>query len=139
MRESADIISQFFDRDVVQEGEDWIKLISSWERIVGTDLAAHIKIKDLKGTTLILNSDHPGWAQIFFMKKRAIMNKMIKQFPRATIRSFRVLCDNKSINRELMENARVIEEYKNEPEKENSVKPDNEFSDLLKNLRNLGE
>ena len=139
MRESADIIRQYFDRDIVQEGEEWIKLISSWEKIIGTDLAAHIKVKDLKGATLILESDHPGWAQIFYMKKSAIMRKMKKQFPRVAVKSFRVLCGNKSINRELVENAHIIEEYNKETISENSSEPDREFSDLLKNLRNLGE
>ena len=139
MRDSADIIRQYFDRDIVQEGEEWIKLISSWEKMIGTDLAAHIRVKDLKGTTLILESDHPGWAQIFYMKKSANMNKMRKQFPRVAVKSFRVLCDNRSINRELVENARIIEEYNKEPIGENSSEPDSEFSDLLKNLRNLGD
>ncbi|MDC7218848.1 MAG: DUF721 domain-containing protein [Spirochaetales bacterium] len=139
MRESADIISQFFERDVVQEGEEWIKLISSWERIVGTDLSAHIKIKDLKGGTLLLSCDHPGWAQIFYMKKGAIMKKMRRQFPGVTIKSFRVLCDNKNINRELVENARAIEELRKEPEEEKPAELDDEFAGLLKNLRNLGD
>ena len=139
MRNSADIIKQFFDRDVVQEGEDWIQLISSWEKLVGSDLAAHISIKDLKGSVLILNCDHPGWAQIFYMKKSAVMNKMRKKFPRMEIKSFRVLCERRNINRELVENARVIEEYRKEPEQEKTAEPDKEFSDLLQNLRNLGD
>ena len=139
MRDSADIIKQFFDRDIAQEGEDWIRLISSWERIIGTDLAAHITIKDMKGSVLILNCDHPGWAQIFYMKKTAIMNKIRKQFTKSTIKSFRVICDNQNINRELVENARIIEEYKKEPVREETVIPDREFSELLENLRNLGD
>jgi hypothetical protein len=139
MKESADIINQFFDRDVVQEGEDWIRLISSWEKIVGTDLASHLKVKDLKGSTLLLKCDHPGWAQIFYMKKSAIMRKMQRQFPQVSIKSFRVMCDNRNINQELLENARVIEEYRSEKKEENLPELDKDFEDLLKNLRNLGD
>ncbi len=139
MRDSAHIIRQFFDREIVAEGEDWINFISSWETIIGLDLASHITVRDLKRGVLLLNCDHPGWAQIFYMKKSAILRKIRKQFPRTEVRSFRVFCGEENINRELVDNARVIEEFRREPAGEENPVRDEEFSSLLENLRNLGD
>jgi hypothetical protein len=139
MREATDIIKQFFDREIVAEGEEWIDFISSWEKIVGTDLAAHLSVKDIKNGVLLLNCDHPGWAQVFYTKKTALLRKIKKQFPRMEIKSFRVFCGEENINRELMKNARLFEEYREAPVREDLPVRDEEFSSLLQNLRNLGD
>ncbi|MBN2625183.1 MAG: DUF721 domain-containing protein [Spirochaetales bacterium] len=139
MRDATDIIKQFFDREIIAEGEEWIGFISSWEKMVGTDLAAHLTVKDIKNGVLLLNCDHPGWAQIFYIKKTALLRKIKKQFPRMDIRSFRVFCGKENINRELLKNARLIEEYREESDREDLPAQDEEFSSLLQNLRNLGD
>lgn len=37
-------------------------VFSQWERLVGTDIAAHAKPKSLYGGVLVLEVDHPAWA-----------------------------------------------------------------------------
>jgi hypothetical protein len=142
MRDSSEILKQLFDRDIVTDGEGWIKLVSSWEEIVGTDLSAHIRVKDLQNGTLLLDCDHPGWAQIFYMKKSAVMGKLNKyksrHFPQMVINNFRVICENKSINNQLVDNGRIIEEYHERVEHDGNDEIPKEFTDLLSKLRKLG-
>lgn len=138
MRDSAEIIKQFFDRETISEGEGWVKFISSWNKLVGQDLAAHIRVKDLTNGILFLNCDHPGWAQIFYLKKSAILKKLNKQFPQLSVNSFRVYCDNKNISKDIVEKAKIIEQVQKPRQVTKKTEIDPEFSSVLENLRNLG-
>lgn len=143
MRESSEILKQLFDKDIIAEGEGWIKLVSLWETIVGTDLFAHIKIKDLQKGTLILECDHPGWAQIFYMKKKAILSKLIKNgkkhYPNLKINTFRVICMNRNINNELKQNGDLIESFQQKVVKDEIEPPNEDFHKLLDRIEKLGE
>ena len=49
-------------RDMGTEGHVLVRLVSVWEEIVGPVLGAHTRPLGLKGGTLTVGVDQPGWA-----------------------------------------------------------------------------
>lgn len=41
-----------------------------WQKIIGNRLYPHVKIVEIKHTTLVLKADHPSWAQITMMQQK---------------------------------------------------------------------
>ena len=52
-----------------------------WPELVGEEAADHLKIQDIKGKTLLLEADHPGWVQMAQLRKKEILEKIKGRFP----------------------------------------------------------
>ena len=52
-----------------------------WPDLVGDEVAEHLKIQDIKGRTLLLAADHPGWVQMAQLRKNEILEKIKGRFP----------------------------------------------------------
>lgn len=81
MKRASDFIQQIFSSIQIDEKKDVISLFQSWERIAGSDIAAHSSIKELEGNTLIIVVDHPGWIQMIDMQKRKIVRELKRLYP----------------------------------------------------------
>ncbi|HPE92152.1 MAG: DUF721 domain-containing protein [Sphaerochaeta sp.] len=62
-----------------------------WQKIVGNRLYPHVKIVEIKGTTLVLRADHPSWAQIALMQQKKILALITKKYPSLGIKSIQML------------------------------------------------
>lgn len=56
-------------------------LIRQWVDIAGSDLAAHSKIIDFKGSTLYVQADHSTWAQMLMLRRAAMLQAITKHYP----------------------------------------------------------
>ncbi len=62
-----------------------------WQKIIGNRLYAHVKIIEIKNTTLILRADHPSWAQITLMQQKKIIASINKKYPSLGIKSIHMI------------------------------------------------
>lgn len=81
MKKASDYINEIFDSIQIDEHTHQISLFQSWEKIAGSDIAAHSKIHELEGKTLVISVDHPGWIQMIDLQKRRILRKISAQYP----------------------------------------------------------
>ena len=62
-----------------------------WQKIIGNRLYPHVKIVEIKGSTLVLRGDHPYWAQIALMQQKKILALITKKYPSLGIKSIQML------------------------------------------------
>ena len=62
-----------------------------WQNIIGDRLYPHVKIVEIKHTTLVLKADHPSWAQITMMQQKKILSLLANKYPSLGIKSIQIL------------------------------------------------
>ncbi|MFW5776058.1 MAG: DUF721 domain-containing protein [Spirochaetota bacterium] len=85
MRKADDLIQRFLDSIGQAEGSAYIGLFKSWEPIVGERIAAHSRPVDVRGHSLVVEADHPGWVQMVMMKRNRIVGELERRFPQLGI------------------------------------------------------
>ncbi len=68
-----------------------ISIFSSWQTIAGVDIGSHSNLKDIEGSTLIVEVDHPGWLQMVTLRKKELLRGVNKQFPELHITDIKVI------------------------------------------------
>ena len=87
-RSAADIIQQLFaNMKISTQGQS---IFDAWPELVGEETAEHLNIKDIKGKTMTLVADHPGWIQVAQLKKKEFLEKIRERFPDNNISIIRV-------------------------------------------------
>ena len=87
MDRAGDLLEAFLRLHNITGGEEYVAFFKSWHRIVGTDLAAHTRVTDIKNGALKVEVDHPGWMQILQMKKEEILSRVSAKYPQLEIRT----------------------------------------------------
>lgn len=87
-RQAGDILKELFSRMKITSGEETI--FEVWPDLVGEETADHLKIQDIKGKTLLLEADHPGWVQIARLRKKEFLEKIKERFPDNNINNIKV-------------------------------------------------
>ncbi len=81
MESAGDLLKRFLDSHNLGGGESYVSFFSSWEKLVGTDLAAHSAAVDIKHHAVIVEFDHPGWMQVFQMNLESILKRVQRAHP----------------------------------------------------------
>ncbi|MFW6312745.1 MAG: DUF721 domain-containing protein [Spirochaetota bacterium] len=81
MRKADDLIQRFLDTIGQSEGSVYVGLFRSWQPIVGERIAAHAQPVDVRGHSLIVEADHPGWVQMVMMKRSRIIGELRRRYP----------------------------------------------------------
>lgn len=90
MKKAHEILNFFLENSQIQTGETYHSFFRSWVKIAGLDAAAHSRVKDIRGSIVFIEVDHPGWIQIIQMKKQSILKKIQKSYPELGIRELRL-------------------------------------------------
>jgi len=85
MKKAGDLLSAFFDRQMLQTAQGYSELFSSWQSIAGEKVACHSWIRELDRTILLIEADHPGWIQILQSKQAELLDRVRSRFPDLTI------------------------------------------------------
>jgi hypothetical protein len=67
------------------------QMISRWDMIIGEKFVGHIGLKEIKGDTLVVKTDHPAWSQLFSMQQGIVIKKIQKEYPSLGIRKILLL------------------------------------------------
>lgn len=81
MRKIDDLLQQFLDRIGQSDGAPYVGLFRGWRQIVGDRIADHAEPVDIRGTALIVEADHPGWAQMVLMSQARILRQLKRRYP----------------------------------------------------------
>jgi len=65
-------------------------ILEEWSDIVGSEVAQHLKIRNIVGKELLLSADHPGWIQIGNFRKKEFLEKIRKKFPDKKIEEIKI-------------------------------------------------
>jgi hypothetical protein len=57
-----------------------------WNEILGSDLAVHARLVDIKATTLVIEVDHPARTQAVLLRKREILSRIATSYPALKVR-----------------------------------------------------
>jgi hypothetical protein len=85
VRRADDLIQRFLDSIGQTEGAVYVGLSRSWQSIVGERIAAHAQPVDIRGHSLVVEADHPGWVQMVMMNRKRIIGEINRRFPELTI------------------------------------------------------
>lgn len=81
VRKIDDLLQQFLDRIGQSDGAPYVGLFRGWRQIVGDRIADHAEPVDIRGTALIVEADHPGWAQMVLMSQARILRQLKRRYP----------------------------------------------------------
>ena len=95
---ASDVVNKFFSGINAEKMNEANGFLCTWNEVVGTNIASHSKVIDVDRGSVIIEVDHPGWAQQIQLKKRTIINRLNKSFPDLEIKNLviRVECECKT-------------------------------------------
>jgi hypothetical protein len=104
VKRAGELLSFFFDKNMIETAQRYSDLFSSWAVITeknGIPSAAfHSRIVELERAILLVEADHPGWIQILQTKQAYLLKTVVRRFPNLEIRgiSFRLSRDPLSVS-----------------------------------------
>jgi hypothetical protein len=82
----SELLSSFFDQDLVKKGELYSGFGNSWKLIAGSRLGEHSKPADIRHGILIVETEHQGWTQLLQLQQDRILQEVQRRFPDLKIR-----------------------------------------------------
>ena len=90
MRRAGDILRLFLDENTAGKAEYYEGFFAGWGKIVGEQIAAHSRVKDIQNGIVIVEVDHPGWIQMLQLKQTQVVTTLRKRYPDLEIRGLRL-------------------------------------------------
>jgi hypothetical protein len=81
LRRADELIEKFLDSIGGANGSVYVDLFKSWRKVAGDRIADHARPIDIKGSSLVVETDHPGWSQMVIMNRSRILTQLSRQFP----------------------------------------------------------
>lgn len=93
VQKASDLLDSIFTDIFSKAPQSGADLERGWKNILqkisgGEKLAAHSRITDLKNDLLHIETDHPGWIQLFNMQQKRILKELKKEFPELSVKGF---------------------------------------------------
>ena len=93
VQKASDLLDSIFTDIFSKAPQGGADLERGWKNILqkisgGEKLAAHSRITDLKNDLLHIETDHPGWIQLFNMHQKRILKELKKEFPELSAKGF---------------------------------------------------
>ncbi|MFP3090655.1 DUF721 domain-containing protein [Treponema sp. TIM-1] len=89
MKKAGDILALILNDRILKKSQGYSELFLSWELLTEeaniAAAAGHSRIKELEGSVLLVEADHPGWIQILTTKKKDLLEKIRCRFPQFSI------------------------------------------------------
>jgi len=82
----SELLSSFFDQDLVKKGELYSGFGRSWKTIAGSRLGEHSRPVDIHRGILIVETEHQGWMQLLQLQQDKILEEIGRKFPDLKIR-----------------------------------------------------
>jgi hypothetical protein len=136
MKTVGELLSAFFDKNMIQKAQGYSDLFSSWttltERTGIPTAAFHSRIVELERAILLVEADHPGWLQILQTKQAYLLNAVSRKFPNLEIRgiSFRLSRDPLSFS-PVPPNPKPVDPVVAEPEKKPAQEGPRDYFDRI--------
>ncbi len=87
IKSASEILSAFFDRDLVKQGEYYALFDRSWKNIAGARLAPHSRPTEIRHGVLFVETEHQGWMQLLQLQQDRMLDEIQRRFPDLGVRS----------------------------------------------------
>jgi predicted nucleic acid-binding Zn ribbon protein len=100
MKKAGDLLASILNERIVKKAQRYSELFLSWNLLTEeSNIAAaadHSRIKELEGSVLLVEADHPGWIQILKTKQKELLDAVHRRFPQLSVTgiSFRLSRDS---------------------------------------------
>ncbi len=82
----SDLLSSYFDKNLIQEGQQLSGFGRAWKTIAGARLGEHSHPADIRHNILIVETEHQGWTQLLQLQQDRILEEIQRRFPDLGIR-----------------------------------------------------
>jgi len=86
----GEILKSILDERTAESGEIWHRFFSSWESLVGPDLAGLTRLVEVERGEAIVQVEHPAASQLLGLHKQALLARIRSEHPAVMVRSLRV-------------------------------------------------
>ncbi len=90
IRKIGDVLRQYLEEKGWTMQDPGSAVFLRWSEIAGEELAAHSQPVEIEEGTLIVDADHPGWAQMLSLRKTEILRSIKKAAPGSEIEAMRI-------------------------------------------------
>ncbi len=91
MERAGEILKKFFKERGISIPDKDFSVFDKWSELVGERIGKYSKVIELEKGSVVIEVDHPGFSQLIYLKKNAILNKLNKEYPDLGIRNIRVV------------------------------------------------
>lgn len=85
-KKAGDLVSRLVDAFGGTDEYGVVPFVRRWSEVVGTDIAAHSRVVDLRNGALLVGVDHPAWVQRLHMQKTRVLQTIRRRFPQIPVR-----------------------------------------------------
>lgn len=89
MRRVGELLKAFLSSRLSQEGESVLSLVEAWREVAG-EAAPHVRVRDFRSGSVVLEADHPGWGQLVSLRAASLVKELQARLPELEVRSLRV-------------------------------------------------
>jgi len=89
MKSVGDLLREFLKEKGWLGGNPYEPLFVQWQKIAGEALAGHVRLVDVRNSTLIVEVDHPGWLQMLRLRQEGILEAARKAAPLVSVEGIR--------------------------------------------------
>ena len=61
-----------------------------WMEIIGSDIAIHCRLSDIKGKTAIIETDHSTYSSLILLRKQQIIRNMARLYPELKVTQLQI-------------------------------------------------
>jgi predicted nucleic acid-binding Zn ribbon protein len=90
VKKIGDVLREFLKERGWPAEDPCSAVFLNWKSIVGETFGEHSWPMEVEDGTLVVEVDHPGWMQMFLLRKGCLLESVRKVSPRAGIRDLRV-------------------------------------------------
>ncbi|MBN2839256.1 MAG: DUF721 domain-containing protein [Fusobacteriaceae bacterium] len=132
IKTASDIVFKYLKGKNINKLQKMTSFFSGWEEIAG-DVSKYGSIKDIKNSTLIVETDHPAKSTLIQAQKRKIIYRINNVYPELEIKDMVILVNHKKVD-EIQEYMNDVNVLKYEKKEKNE-----DFEQLLARLRKLAD
>jgi hypothetical protein len=86
----GEILKTILDPETERVAESWHTFFSSWESLVGPDLAGLTRLVEVERHEAVVEVEHPAAAQLLGLHREDVLARIRRDFPEVAVRGLRV-------------------------------------------------
>ena len=90
MERVGEILKTILDGRTAETGEIWHQFFSSWDSLVGPDLAGLARLVEVEKGEAIVQVEHPAASQLLGLRRDTLLARIRREFPQVAIRALRI-------------------------------------------------
>jgi predicted nucleic acid-binding Zn ribbon protein len=89
MRKIGDLLREYIEEMGWPLEDPYSPIFQDWPSVAGKDFSQHSRPIDVSDGVLLVEVDHPGWLQMFLLKKPELLEAARKTAPKAALSGMR--------------------------------------------------